>query len=293
MIEALLRDGFAYHDTQSERLARELEAAAAGPVPAAQLVRFLHIANHTIGEHLGDWPRASALGGKALSGREPDTATAEAWGKLAAARFLAGDVAGATEAEMTAVRAARDWRTGYIDAKAALAVAMIGCGQIDRATPVYLGVLALARSGEGAHRGLAIASNNLASELLERPTRSPSQDTLMTLAADAAHEFWLTAGDWRNHERALYLRALVANALGDAHKARELADKALALIKAYGEAPIDETFLHLARANASAKLGEVEAHRHDLAIADKASQSWIDAGLKSWFAEERAKIATL
>ena len=66
MLETLLTQGFGYHDTESERYAGELEAAAAEGVPAAHRVRFVHVANHTIGEHLGDWGRARALVAGAL-----------------------------------------------------------------------------------------------------------------------------------------------------------------------------------------------------------------------------------
>ena len=58
MINDLIRDGWSYHDTESERLAGELEAAGLRELKGEAPAHCLRLANHTIGEHLGDWPRA-------------------------------------------------------------------------------------------------------------------------------------------------------------------------------------------------------------------------------------------
>jgi hypothetical protein len=70
MLRKLLDDGWEYHDVESERLARELEAAADAGVSTDLSASFLHLSTHTIGQHLGDWPRALALGKRILRGRE-------------------------------------------------------------------------------------------------------------------------------------------------------------------------------------------------------------------------------
>jgi hypothetical protein len=100
MLEALLNDGWAYHATESARFADELEAAAAAGVDPALLVQFLKVSTHTIGEHLGNWPRALRLGERVLAGRAPDAASARAWAHLWVARTLAGDPVAAVEAEL-------------------------------------------------------------------------------------------------------------------------------------------------------------------------------------------------
>ena len=58
MIKDLIREGWSYHDNESERLALELEAAKLNDLEDDELVGCLHLANHTLGEHLGDWARA-------------------------------------------------------------------------------------------------------------------------------------------------------------------------------------------------------------------------------------------
>jgi len=294
MLETLLDDGWAYHDTESERLAGELEAAAL-PAPPALWRRFLDLSNHTIGEHLGDWPRARRLADRLLAGQTPDAATAGAWAKLAAARFLAGDAVGALVAETEGVRAAADAKDALIDSRIAVASALIGSKRVGEGAAVYQAVLDLAESagGRASDRAVAVASNNLASELVEQAGRSPDEDRLMRRAAAAGLSFWRRCGTWVNEERALYLMALVANAVCEPKEALGHIEASLGLIAANGEEPIDVTFLTLAKANALAGLGDAEGHRQALAAADADAAAWDEPGLKAWYAGERARIRLL
>jgi hypothetical protein len=294
-LQDLLFGGFGdQHDSDSEGYAAALEAAAAGEAPAELRARLIHVANHTIGEHLGDWPRARRLAERVLAGRSPGAADAPAWARLATARFMAGDAAGSAEAEITYLKAAGDQvRDAYVDCKVNLAVSLIGSKRVAEGAAIYSQVVGLASEEKSAaDRGLAVASNNLASELVEQPSRTAEEDALMDAAAEAAHKFWIKAGTWVNEARALYLKALVANALGRPASALEHADMALAIIEANGDEPVDAAFLHLASANALGLQNEPEAHRRELAEADALAASF-DDGVKSWFAEERAKIRLL
>jgi len=294
MLQQLLDEGWDYHDGESARLADALEAAA-GEAREDQLEPLLKLATHTIGEHLGDWPRARRLAEQVMAGREATPATGVAFGRLAVARFLDGDAAGALAAEADALAAADGELAGrLIQTRIWLGQALAGAGRRDEASAIYLGALALAeQAGDAAPlRDLAIASNNCASELVEEAARTPAEDALMRRAADAALTFWRACGTWVHEERALYLKALVANALSEPGEALGHADAALAIIAANGEQPVDEAFLRLARSRALAALGEAEAGRRDLAAADAAAADWDDPGLKSWFADERAKAAS-
>ena len=253
MLESLLEAGWSYHDAQSERLASELEAAADAAVAPGLLSRFLHLSNHTIGEHLGDWPRARRLAERTLAGRTASGETATAWARLCVARFLAGEPVLALAAEIDALRAARDGPLAtLIETRFMLIAALVGSGRAGEAAALYDGALALARQAGNAApaRAIAAASNNLAAELVEAKTRSAAEDALMAAASDAAHEFWLRCGDWVNEEKALYLKALVANALGKSKAALAHADAALAIIEANGPRPSDAALLRLERAKA-------------------------------------------
>ena len=172
-----------------------------------------------------------------------------------------------------------------------LVAALVGCNRAPEAAAVYDAALGLAEAlGDDApHRAVGVASNNLASELLEQPTRTPEEDALMVRAAEASHAFWLKCGDWKNDERGLYLKALVANVRGLPDEALAHVDAALAIIAANGEAPIDHTFLHLTAAHAHKLRGDAEGHARMLAVSDAAAATWDDPGLRDWYDEERGR----
>jgi tetratricopeptide (TPR) repeat protein len=291
-LDAVLADGFSHHAAEPERLARELEAASLDGAGAATLVELLRVGNHTIGEHLGDWPRARRLAERALDGHRPTAETAKAWAHLSIARLLDGAPAAALAAELAFIQA----RGGevcppMIEARFMLVAALVGSARAPEAAAVYAAALDLAQAlGEAApHRAVAVASNNLASELMEQPTRTPEEDALMVRAAEASHAFWLKCGDWKHDERGLYLKALVANVRGRPDEALSHVDAALAIIAANGEAPVDHTFLHLTAAHAHKLRGDAEAQARMLAVSDAAAAAWDDEGLRDWYDEERGR----
>jgi hypothetical protein len=292
MLDILLYDGFGDHAADGERYAAELEAAAQDEVPAKHLAQFAKVAVHTIGEHLGDWPRAAKLVDRVLAGRTPDSETAKAWGHLYVARLLASDGAGAAQAEIAFCRGVGpEFRAAIVEMKFLLVAALVGCGRAAEGAAIYQGALDLARTlGDAApHRAIAVASNNLATELLEAPSRTAPEAELMQRAAAASHEFWLKCGDWINDARGDYLEALVANVSNDPASALKHADRALSLIGANGGAPIDETFLHLARAHALRLAGDEDASTAELELSDDDAAGWDDAGLVAWYVEERTR----
>ena len=86
MLQTLLDQGLDYHDSESQRLAGELEAAA-DEASVDQLEPLLKLANHTIGEHLGDWGRARRLAERVMAGRAATPASSAAFARLAVARL--------------------------------------------------------------------------------------------------------------------------------------------------------------------------------------------------------------
>jgi hypothetical protein len=290
VLETLVQDGWSYHDTDGERLAAELEAAAAGIVDDAHLPEFMRLATHTIGEHLGDWPRALRLAETVIRGR--GSAGAPAWSILSVARFMAGEPAMAMHAELRALSAAGgEHLDTLLEGRFMLAAALVGSGRAAEAAYIYEAALGLARHASGARapRAAAVASNNLAFDLLEAPARSPDEDALMRSAAEASHEFWLRCGDWVNEEKALHLRACVANALGARDNALRLSQEGLEIIAANSERPIDAALLRLERFKAFAAVGERASSLDELELADLAADKAPNPELRAWFSEERAK----
>jgi hypothetical protein len=294
LLENLLNDGWRYHDKESERLARELEAAALDGVAPHLLLPFAHLSIHTMGEHLGDWPRALALGKRVLQGETPAAETAKAWGRVSIAALLAGDAVEAAQLELTYLKAAGDdLGPALLDIRFMLANALIGSKRMGEGAALYRDALDLARRiGPSAllDRTVAVASNNLGWELYERPSRTLDEDALMQLSAETSLEFWLRCGNWINEERGLYLKALVANATGDPERGLAHADVALAVIKANGERPLDAALLQLARAASLGELGDADRKVAAMEDADAAAAKLASQNLKQQFDAERAKV---
>ena len=293
MSDALLTEGWDYHAGESERLAAELEAAAAAPVDDADLVQFARLAVHTIGEHLDDWPRARRLAEQLLEGRTPEAETAKAWAHLSIARLLAGDPAGAAAAELAWLSAAPDFRAALIEARFMLVAALVGCGRAGEAIPLFGAALELARAlGEAAPaRAIAVASNNLGYDLVEEPSRTPDEDAVMQLAAEAALEFWRMCGNWQNEMAALTLTARVAILQGKPDAALVDVDQALAVMADSGdEAPAAAAILVAIRSAALGLKGDRAGQAQALAEADSAAAALDNADAKAFYDEQRAWI---
>jgi hypothetical protein len=294
-LETLLNDGWRFHEKESGRLARQLEAAAGKRIAPERLASFLHLATHTIGEHLGDWPRAHALGKKALSDHTPISETAKAWGWLYVAAVLAGDSLDAADLELSYLKAAgQNFGAALLDMRFMLAEALVGSKRVGEGARLYRGALDLVdqiRPSALLDRTIAVASNNLGWELYETPSRTPGEDALMQLSAEMSLKFWLKCGDWINAERAHYLNAVVANVTGDPGSGLMHADAALTIIAANGERPLDAALLHLARAVSLAALGDVNDRARAIRKADAAAAKLAAADLKAQFAVERGKVA--
>lgn len=296
-LEQLLNDGWNCHDKESEQLARELEAAAEQGIASPNLVAFLHLSTHTIGEHLGDWVRALRLGRRVLDGQVPTLETAQAWGRLYVAAVLAGDATEATDLQLSYLRAVGDeFGAALLDMRFMLAGALLALRHVSEAARLYRSALDLVgqfRQSAQLQRTIAIASNNLGWELYEMPVRSAHDDALMHLCAETSLEFWLKCGNWVNEERALYLRALVSNVTGRPESGLADAERALAVINAQGERPLDAALLHLARASAFAALGDASGRLRAIDNADAAASKLTAPTLKEQFDTQRFRIAAV
>jgi hypothetical protein len=292
-LEHLLRDGWEYHDEDADRLARELEAHGANGVPANALAPFVHLCTHAIGEHLGDWGRALRLGKRVLDGQTPMFETARAWGRLYVAAVLAGDALTAVDLEFSYLEACgEDFGLALLDMRFMLASALVCTKRVHDAARIYRAALNLAeriRESPVLDRTIAVASNNLGWELYEMPARTEHEDGLMRLCAETSLAFWLKCGDWVNEERALYLKAVVANATGDPRSGLRNADAGLAIIAANGDRPLDAALLQLARALSLAAVGDDDSARA-ISEADAIASRLTETRLTAQFMTQRAKV---
>jgi hypothetical protein len=237
------------------------------------------------------------LGKRVLDRRKAVAETARAWGTLYVAAVLAGDAVEAAALELSYLRAARDEPgPALLDMRFMLAAALISSKRTSAGAALYRKALDLvAQFPQSAilSRTIAVASNNLGWELYETTSRTADEDALMRLAAATSLDHWLKCGNWINEERALHLNALVATATGDLDAGLAHAEKALAVIQAHGERPLDTALLHLARASALAALGDGTGKLSAIDDADVAASKLTAANLQAQFASERAKVVAL
>ena len=288
----LINGGWGRHDKDSAALAADLEAHAALAGTPEQAAQFVQLAAHTIGEHLGDWPRARALAERVMQDREDAPALASPLGLLAVTQFAAGDAAAGLATESRAAALSDEPLSALVRVLVLTASALIGSKRLAEGSALYAAALKLARTQEGklaCDRALAITSNNLAGDLLGVP-RDEAQDALMLEAAKAAREFWLKCGTWENEERAEYLLVQVHNALKQPEQALLHAARGLEVIAANGEEVVDEAFIHLAMANAFKLQDRRDLYDTALARANELAEDFKDESLTAWFKEERGKV---
>jgi tetratricopeptide (TPR) repeat protein len=290
----LINDGWARHDSQTEAVLAALEAHAALADAPEKAVPFIMLATHTAGAHAGDWKRGAALAERVIAPLEESAALAPALGNLAVAQFMAGDAVAALASEARSVRLTdAEPVSMMVRTRVLTASALVDAKRLEEGAKLYTAAVALARSrGEklACDRAIAVTSNNLASEFLGKENRTEPESALMLEAAQNAREFWLKCGTWENEERAEYLLASVHNALGQPEKALEHSARGLDVIHKNGEEVVDEAFLNLTIANSTRLLENREAYDRAIRRADELAEQWTDAGLKEWYAKDRAKV---
>jgi hypothetical protein len=134
-----------------------------------------------------------------------------------------------------------------------------------------------------AWRDLAIAGNNLASEICERSgPRGAADMALMLQAAQVGLDGWRRAGGWREHERAEYRLSVCHAVAGNADAARRHARACVDILAAQGEAasaakePLEWFFAHEAAARA-----ERAAAASAFAQLPAEDQAWCRASLQA------------
>lgn len=304
-VDILLQQGWGYHDSNSAGLAAELEAIDLSAVELPQAGALLKLSNHTMGEHLSDWPRACALARQVWQTVDGAQSQLEVSVAVYVAELISGDPIAAASAELAALGQVELTDPAAIigvslQCKVTLAAALVGSDSLAQGAQLYTQVVELAQKVGvelSCDRVLAVTSNNLAGELLAIEQRSPQQSELMLVSATAALEFWRRCGTWLNEARGLYLLQNVHNALADYQAALGCGEQALAMLSSEGQGAesIDEAFVLLTLAVSQEQLHMPEQMLASLAQADALAASWDevnDAGLLESFAEERRKVGT-
>ena len=298
----LLAEADACHDDDVPRGAKLLRSIDPKALVDGELSTYAFLINHVLGEKLGCWDEALKCQQRLVERPEP---TPVLWRQFGAAAYAAGDATAlrqATSAYATAnqvdVPRARDvlQLSGAMYQVPACLAAEAGTRALTAIAPLAEVAWQSESPLDGA---VAACLNNLASGLQDRPLPDLRDDALRSAivrCAELAHIYWQRAGTWVNLERALYLRAMVGNALGDTHAARRFALDALAVLEtndADHAEDVDRAFIELERAHACRQLGLSD----EAAVAQQNAQAiagaFGDPSLSRWYESRCARLATL
>lgn len=301
--DALLAQADAIHDDDPPRALELLRRLEVATLPAGRLARLSFLLDHVVGEKFGLWSEALA-GQRAVVQRAGDQAAAGIFRHAAIAAQIAGDTLLA-RSWTQALAASSDAPLAKAQALVTLGVAGFSVSRLGAEAAGRLALQALqplatlhSTPGGGLDTAFGAVTNNLASELLERPLDDLAQPDLraaLRLAAEHSLRFWQRAGTWVNHERARYLGAMAANALGDGVEGAAQARSGLALLEAHdlaGEQNVDRAFLELELAmgqRLADQPGRAQALARALALAARFGEAWLDR----WFAERQTRNEAL
>ena len=156
-------------------------------------------------------------------------------------------------------------------------------GAFDHACALLHGACDLvpADADTDAVKALAAVANNLASEMLDG-SRGVHADALMMEAAELAQRRWHQAGTWKNAERADYLLAVCAAAIGDGARALRHANACLSQCTAHGADAYELFFALEALGKASLAAGNRASAQDALARMRELLEGIADEGKRAY-----------
>lgn len=276
------------HDDDPVRAAQLLRALDAGAVPDDRQPRLSFLLNHVLGERLGRWheaaQRIAPLAARAAAAlpvlRQHAVAThmaGDAAAAGAAVRALAGAAGVDAGSAALLVRACALQFAARLDARALAALAARAVGVAPGALDAAFG-----------------AAFNNATNRLYYGTRAaaltPELRQALVRGAEAALAFWLRTAGWLEHERALYLCAKMALRAGELPAAVAAAERALAIVTAEGEDPVERAFLLQLQAAALDRAGQPERAAQVRAEA-AALAAGLDAATRQLLARDAGEFA--
>jgi hypothetical protein len=256
-LDAFIATAWNDHGDHPEEVADRLAGALDLLVSPADIPPFARIVTHVYGEHLGRWSAGVALL-EALRGRaqsDGDAGAAGAITRSVAALRYAGNL------DTSLAHLSTDERIAALATAASALAAQLGW---KRAIATYEEALRLAEpglpSGSSALRALAVAGNNMAASLEEKPDRDPVETRGMVVAAEGGLRYWRLAGTWLEEERAEYRLARSLLQAGDPAAAVGHARRCVDICAANDAPPFERFFGYAVLAIANARVGDGAAH---------------------------------
>lgn len=278
--DAFLEAAWAEHGEQAHSVAQRLTDSTARIARPEQLVRYAALVAHVMGEHLGEWERGRALL-RLLHGlpacRDDAAAQAAVARHQAALLYAGGDTpnfdALANDDRVAALAGAAGMLAGRNEWARAIAT-------LDQA--LHFAEAGLVK-GSPALRALAVAGNNMAAALEEKPDRDAHQTRAMLRAAQVGLTYWQRAGTWLEEERAEYRLAKSCLQAGEAAAAVAAALRCLSVCEAHGAPAFERFFGHALLALAQRAAGNAKGfdiaraqalHWH--ALVDEDERAWCE-----------------
>ena len=285
--DAFLAQAWADHAEAAPAVAQRLGDGAALVRDEAQLSRLADLAHHVYGAHLGAWRDGSAFMSQlaALPVCARGGASGQALRRCLASLALCdrGDANLASLTPSDQVRAVAMAATNLAEHDAQRAARMLR-DALARAEHAAL------PGADPMHRQLAVAGNNIACALEDKPLRSADERALMILAAQTARRCWALAGSWLETERAEYRLALTWLAAGEPARARGHAQACLSIVAANDGAALERLFAWEALGRVERAAGNADGHAHALAQAREALAQ-VDEADRAWCADSIAQLA--
>lgn len=277
--DAFIDQAWTDHATDATAVASRLQAQGLALVSQTQqLPAMAHLAHHVFGSHLARWQEGIDLQQAlaALPCCADGSNEVLAIGRHVSALRLAGglgdDRRGASPSDRIRLTAMAANNLAEHDAA--------------RAAALLEEALAMAETAglpdsDPFHRALAVACNNIAGTLEEKPALSAEGKRLMLLAAQAGRRHWAIAGTWLETERAEYRLAMSWRKAGDTAQARRHAQNCLEIVQAHDNVALEAFFGWEALGLVEHGAGNGAGHAHAVAQAEAAFTRLADAD-KGW-----------
>ncbi len=256
-LDAFIATAWNDHGDHPEEVADRLAGALDLLVSPADIPPFARIVTHVYGEHLARWSAGVDLleSLRARAQSDGDPGAAEAINRSVAALRYAGNL------DTSLAHLSTDERIAALATAASALAAQLGW---KRAIATYEEALRLAEAGlpsrSPALRALAVAGNNMAASLEEKPDRDPVETRGMVAAAEGGLRYWRLAGTWLEEERAEYRLARSLMQAGDSAAAAGHARRCVDICATNDAPPFERFFGYAVLAIAHARGGDGAAH---------------------------------
>jgi tetratricopeptide (TPR) repeat protein len=288
-VDAFLKTAWADHGNHPQDVAERLSDSIGLIQALEEFAPYVRLVVHVYGEHLGQWQGAVELLDRLRTltafRASPEAATTIDQA-IATMRFASGE---ATALDTLPLEA-------RVSALATAASALSARDEQQSAIAALERALELAEAGlpEGspAARALAVAGNNMAVVLEDKPGRDAVQTAAMLMAAEAGLKYWKLAGTWLEEERAEYRLARSQLQAGKFRDAVASGQRCIAVCRRNGAPAFEQFFGFAVLALAQRSAGDREASEANRAEAMRQLEE-VSSEERQWCGTDLAELSAM